>query len=123
MNITRSYSLKAPANTHRKSVNCQEANCQNYQNGWRIRVEGLDLEMLQAARNSGRKFTELQVAENETYLVFEAGQPCFKAGWHSVPLEREPFYLVREGQSRPKLHARGEDWVEDFSDHLDKFEK
>ena len=62
-----------------------------------------------------------------TVFVFDAGQPCFQAGQHRAPLEREPLYVVRGGDSRGnptrfrRVHASADSWVDDFAtnqDHL-----
>ena len=67
-----------------------------------------------------------------TEFTFEAGQTCFVE--HRVPLEREPLYVVRDGDWRgnprgtaPRIHTRPDDWVDDFAEHqqrlADRFEQ
>lgn len=120
----KTYSIVAPASTHFRKATCAEVDCPRYLNGWRVRVEQLTPELLHAAKTSGRKYSELRVAEGETWLIFEAGQPCFQAGEHRKRLDRPELYIVRDGDWRgnprgteARRHARPEHWVEDFSEH------
>lgn len=120
----KTYSIVAPLATHHRPATCAEVDCPHYVNGWRVRVEGLDPEMEHAARTSGRRFTELPVAEGETWLVFEAGQPCFQASEHRARLERPELFIVQGGDHRGnprrtpvRQHVRPGDWVEDFAEH------
>jgi len=75
--------------------------------------------MLHDAKTCGRKFKELRVQEGETYLVFEAGQPCFKASTHRKRLDRDFKYLVAVGDWRglqdTRVHTRFDFWQEDFA--------
>lgn len=117
----QTYEIRAPRATHFRPASCAEAGCANFRNGWRVRVEGLPAPLLHAAKNSGRKYTVLSVAEGETWLVFEAGQSCFAK--HEVPLGRPELYVVRDGDwrgnptGRTRTHVRAADWVEDFAEH------
>lgn len=122
----RTFQILAPASTHRRPATCAEAECSHYLNGWRVRVEGLDPKMLHAAKTSGRKFSELHVAEGETWLVFEAGQPCFKAARHTIPLDRQEIFIARDGDFRGnptgnvRKHTRPEFWIEDMQENNSK---
>lgn len=119
----RTFQIMAPASTHRRPATCAEVNCPHYMGGWRVRVEGLPPDMLHAARTSGRKYTELHVAEGESWLVFEAGQTCFKASQHSVPLDRQEIFIARDGDWRGnptgnvRKHTRPEFWLEDMQEN------
>ena len=122
----QSFEIKAPLGTHFRPGTCAEANCPNYLHGWRVRVEGLPLEMVHAARTSGRRYREEQIADGETWLMFEAGQPCFRASQHRVRVERPELYIARAGDARGNptgqvtRHTRPEHWVEQFADNQDK---
>ena len=123
----KTYEIRSPLTTHFRPATCAEVNCPHYVNGWRVRIESLTPDLQHAARNSGRKYTEQQVAPGETWLVFEAGQPCFKAHEHRTRMDRAPLYLVRDGDHRgnprgtkARLHQRPENWVEDFAEHQQK---
>lgn len=120
----KSYVLSQPLDTHWRPATCEEVNCDHFLNGWQVRVEGLSARQEHAARNCGRRFEELSVAEGETWLVFEAGQPCFYATEHRGPLARPPLYVVRDGDRRgnplgtkARLHQKPDFWVEDFATH------
>jgi hypothetical protein len=122
----RTFQILAPASTHRRKASCAEVNCTQYLHGWRVRVDGLDPQMLHTAKTSGRKYTELHVAEGENWLVFEAGQSCFKMSQHSVPLDKRELFIARDGDFRGnptgniRKHTRPEFWVEEMSLNLDK---
>lgn len=118
----QSFSIKAPVSTHWRSASCAEVSCPKHLNGWRVRVEGLPPELLHAARKSGRRYVEQPVAEGETWLVFEAGQPCFQAATHRVRVQRPELFLVRGGDWRQsygaaRRHTRPELWVEEFQEN------
>jgi hypothetical protein len=120
----KTYSVVSPLGTHFRPATCAEVDCPHYVNGWRVRVEALTPDLLHAARNSGRKYVEQSVAEGETWLVFEAGQDCFKAREHRTRLDRPPLYVVRDGDhrgnprgTRARLHQNPGNWVEDFATH------
>ena len=119
----KTYALAAPLATHWRKATCVEVDCPDYLNGWRVRVEGLDEQMLHDARNYGRN-RELPVAEGETWLMYEAGQPCFRAAQHHKRIDRPELYIVRDGDWRgnprgtqARQHVRPEDWVDDFANH------
>jgi hypothetical protein len=120
----KSYVIAQPLKTHWRSATCEEVGCDHYLHGWQTRIEGLPPEMVHALRNSRRKYTELHVAEGETWFVFEAGQPCFRATVHRAPLARPPLYVVRDGDHRgnprgtkDRLHQRAESWRDDLAEH------
>jgi hypothetical protein len=129
----KTYSIAAPASTHFRKATCAETNCPDYLNGWRVRVEGLPPEMLHTAKTArfqvnGRwvpyRYAEVPVAEGETWLHFEAGQPCFRAGEHRMRIDKPELFLVRDGDwrgnprgTKARMHQRPESWVEDFGEH------
>jgi len=122
----KTYQIVSPLSTHWEPATCAQVDCPEYLNGWRVRVEGLPAEMVLAARTTGRKFTELEVAHNEHWLVFEAGQPCFRASLHRRLLDKQEIFIARDGDFRGnptgnvRKHTRPEFWVEDFADHQDR---
>jgi hypothetical protein len=122
----RTFQIVAPTSTHRRSATCAEVDCPNYLHGWRVRTDNLDPKMLHTAKTAGRKFTELHVSENENWLVFEAGQPCFRASGHSVPLDKQEIFISRDGDFRGnptgnvRKHTRPEHWVEEMGENLDR---
>jgi len=120
----KTYEMRSPLATHFRPGTCAEAQCAHYLNGWQVHVEKLTAELLHAAKTSGRKYTEQQLAPGQTYLVFEAGQPCFRHREHRIRVDRPPLYVVRDGdyrgnprRTKARLHQRPENWVEDFATH------
>lgn len=123
----KTYAVLQPLSTHWRPASCAEVDCPHYLNGWRTRVETLTPELLHTARNSGRRYREMRVAEGESYLVFDAGQACFAAASHRKQIGREPLYIVRDGdwrgnprRTRARQHLNPQNWVEDFSEHQAK---
>jgi hypothetical protein len=123
----KTYQIAAPKSTHFRKATCAEINCPNYLNGWKVHLEGLPVELRDVIRKTGRKYQVLNVAEGQTYLVFEAGQPCFDESKHMTRLEKPEIYVVRDGDWRgnPKRtearkHKTAAFWVEDFQEHQDK---
>lgn len=123
----KTYQISAPAQTHFRRATCQEVECERYAKGFRSVIDvSTELGQQQAAyieKLSGRTFTRAETGTIITY-TFAAEQQCFTA--HKVPLEREPFFIVRDGDYRgnPRgtaavKHTRPEFWVEDFAEHQD----
>lgn len=121
----KTYQLLAPVPTHFRPGTCEQADCHAYRYGWVTRVdESTELGQRQAhyiRRQSGRSFTEEREAGLAVFR-FPAGQPCFRR--HQISLEREPLYLVKDGDFRgnprgtaPRRHVRAADWQEDFAEH------
>lgn len=119
----KTYAIVAPKTT--VAASCVEIDCEHYLLGWRLRIDSLPADMVHAATHAGRKFERLEVAEGETWLVFEAGQPCFRASEHQRPVSTGPDrFGVVAGDWRGSLgvlrkHTRAEDWVDDFATHQD----
>lgn len=122
----KTYQIVSPLSTHWEPATCQQVDCPDYLNGWRVKIEGLPAEMVHAARTSGRKFSELEISQNEHWLVFEAGQPCFRASEHRRLLDKQEIFIARDGDYRGnptghvRRHTRPEFWLEDFAEHQDK---
>lgn len=102
-----------------RQATCAEIGCLAYHQGWRIRVDALDGEDLHAMRVSGRRYRVVDVAEGETYWVFEPGQPCFKASTHQAPVEKPELYLVRD-VGGVRRYDRGDQWADDCATHTTK---
>jgi hypothetical protein len=122
----KTYQIVSPLSTHWEPANCVQVNCPDYHHGWRVRIEGLPPEMIHAARTSGRKYSELEISANDHWLVFESGQPCFRAAEHRRLLDKQEIFIVRDGDFRGnptgnvRRHTRPADWQEDFAEHQDK---
>lgn len=109
-----------------RSATCEEVQCPQFLGGWMTVIEKMidpDGQLEYTVRHSGRPFKECREPGKITF-VFEPGTPCFKASIHKVPIEREPLYVVKDGdwrgnprRTRPKQHTQPEHWVEDFANH------
>lgn len=129
----KTYSVVSPLTTHFRPATCAEVDCPHYLNGWGVRIQQLPAEDQAAVRGAtyeahGRRYryayVEQEMTPGETWLLFQPGQPCFKAREHRTRIEREPLYVVRDGDHRgnprgtkARLHQRPENWVEDFAEH------
>lgn len=129
----KTFAIVAPVSTHWRPAACAEVDCPDYRNGWRVRVEGLPPEMLHDARTArhqvnGRwvpyRYVEQRVADGETWLMFESGQPCFRAATHRTRIDRPELYVVRDGDHRgnprgtkARQHQRPQFWTEQFAEH------
>lgn len=122
----QTYQILAPVSSHFRPATCEEINCPNYVNGWRVRADVLDEKMIHTATHSGRKFEWVRVSELENWLVFEAGQPCFNSSGHRTRIDKPELFLIRQGDHRGnprgteprRLHV--DDWQDDFQNHQDK---
>jgi hypothetical protein len=124
----KTYAVVSPLATHWRPASCEEVACPNHTSGWRTVIdEATDLGAEQAAyirTRSGRRFVEHRDAAL-TVFDFHPGQRCFAQ--HQQPLEREPIYLVRDGDWRgnprgtpTRRHVSAQEWVEDFANHQDR---
>lgn len=120
----KTYRIVAPLSTHFRPASCREVECQGYMHGWKTTVLPDSPQANYIRRSSGRSFREGGLNPDGTVtFTFSAGQMCFRASEHRVPLEREPLYVVQGGDFRgnPRgitpIRRRGTDWVEDFAEH------
>lgn len=124
--LMKSYELRAPVTTHRRVATCREVECLAYANGWVSRLDPNTTQGQAQLRyirlHSGRTFNDVTPPGAPIVeLMFPAGQECFAQ--HTVPLEREPILIVRDGDwrgnpsRRERAHMRIEDWVDDFATH------
>jgi hypothetical protein len=74
-------------------------------------------------KRGGWKFVRVDF-DGEEFLVFEAGQRCFRFNTHRKRLDREFKYLVADGDWRglanTRVHTRFDFWQEDFALHQDQ---
>lgn len=123
----KTYAIRQPLGTHFRRATCAEVNCRAYLNGWVTRVP-ITSQMAQYIRSKahGRAFTEFtdRHSKGEAEFSFPAGQSCFRASEHRIPVGRAPLYVVRGGDHRGnptgerRIHHRPEDWAEDLGEHL-----
>jgi hypothetical protein len=125
----KTYQIRQPVRTHFRPATCAEVECESYAHGWTTTIDAATPTGVQQARyivdRSGRAFTQARGMGSLVVFTFAPGQRCFAE--HKVPLEREPFYVVKGGDWRgnPRRvpvtqHARSDDWVDDFATHQDQ---
>lgn len=124
----RTYLIVRPPATHERAATCEQVACQAHLQGWETAVnESTDLGVAQAAyvrTQARRAFTEDRDGVL-TRFTFAPGQRCFTA--HTAPVDRPPVFGVRDGDHRgnprgtpTRVHASGDDWVDDFAGHQDR---
>lgn len=123
----RTFQIDQPLNTHYRRATCQEVDCTAYASGWVMGFDLTDPEKAAAARwirdKSGRTFAAT-LPPGRVVLTFPAGQTCFAR--HRVPLEREPFYIVRGGDFRGNptgmisRHKTADTFVDQWDNDLDR---
>ena len=126
--LMRTYQIAQPLQTHYREAGCAEVACPAHAAGWRMGYDLTDPERRAAARwirdTSGRSYTyELLEGGTKIIFTFPAGQQCFKK--HRVPLEREPFYVVRAGDFRgnpdgQRIRHRADTFIDAWENDLDK---
>lgn len=127
----RTFGYRRPLFTHWRRATCEEVGCGRYLRGWSsVMDESTELGMGQAyyiRHDSGRSFTEYRIEQGLTVFTFAAGQTCFRAADHRLPIiERPALYVVRDGDWRgnptgwSRTHTRGEHWVEEWAEHQDR---
>lgn len=126
-NSHRTYQIVAPRSTHFRPATCEEVDCAAWRNGWKTLVpdDSPQAEYIRSG-GSGRRYVEstghADLAGGVAEFMFEAGQKCFAADKHVVPLEREPLFNVRENDLT-RRHTRPELWAEDMDEHLSKIRR
>lgn len=121
----KTYELRAPHTTHFRKASCAEVECEAWRNGW---VTSIDVNTALGGQqanyirlHSGRVFTVAEL-NNLVAFTFSPGQECFRE--HHVPLEREPFYVVRGGDWRATVgggrNLSAVNWVDDFATHQER---
>lgn len=110
----KTFGLRAPKETHTRSASCEEVGCQNYIYGFRISLDkAIQHRLIKDVRDSGRPFQENEDG-GVIHFIFASGTKCFAA--HTVSLEREPLYVVRDLNGGRK-HTKPEHWVEEFAEN------
>jgi hypothetical protein len=122
----KTYALSLPKQTHYRKATCQEVDCEAYANGWVTKIDvTTDLGQRQARYikdHSGRTYQDVSRIDLPIReFVFPPGQQCFAD--HQVPLERDPIFIVRDGDwrgnptGRRMQHSKAQDWIDDFGEH------
>jgi hypothetical protein len=123
----RTFQIDQPLSTHYRVATCAEVDCPDRAGGWRMGFDLSDPERLAAARwirdHGGRRYTH-EIIDGKIVMTFAAGQNCFKA--HRVPLDREPFYVVRGGDFRGNpekiyfQHRSADSFIDQWESDLDR---
>lgn len=119
----QTFSVHRPLATHWRKATCEEVHCPDFERGWRLRVEILDAAQLYDVEHCGRSYQRVQAAEGETWLVFKAGQPCFRASTHRIQVERDALFVLRGGDWRQlgdPVKLSPTSWVDAFGENQDK---
>lgn len=125
----RTFQLDQPLATHYRRATCEEVQCRAQAGGWRMAFDLTDPERRAAARfvrdKAGRTYThELLEDGNKVVFTFAAGQRCFEQ--HRIPLERDPFMIVRGGDFRGNPtgyryeHTSPDSFLDHWSGDLDQ---
>lgn len=121
----KTYRIMQPLSTHFRYATCAEIECPAYTEGWTYKKSDLVAQnLLYVVTHAGKRYREVD-HENETYLAFEPGQPCFQESTHRKSLERPEFYYAGRGDfrsfstRRAEQFTRPEDWRDSFAEHLD----
>lgn len=115
--------------TEREPISCEAAGCTAYTTGWVTTVlpDSEDERTIEAACRGEidglrRRWTSAEVTEEGFIRYrFEAGQPCFRASTHSIPVAAR--YSLRDGDWRGNPSGRlvsterVETWLADFGEH------
>lgn len=118
------YQIKAPLSTHFRPASCAEVDCPQYRLGWKTRLEVLNpKDRHYVLKESGRRYKLQQVAEGETYAVFEPGQQCFQVSRHRVRVHRPEAFAVMDGRKLLRSHTRPELWMEDLHEYSDAYQE
>jgi hypothetical protein len=126
--LYRTFAISAPLSSHWRDATCAEVECTSSAQGFTVTCD-LRTELgLRQARyirdHSGRSWTHEVLGSGVMIrFSFPAGQRCFAQ--HRVPLEREPIFVVRNGDHRgvgrgpagKRVFDRPEHWVETFAEH------
>lgn len=127
--MMQTHQILAPTETHWRKATCAEVACPHYLNGWMLHTNGLDADDIAAAKTSGRRF-RAESGDTGEVLVFEPGQPCFRASTHQVRLERPELFIARDGDWRgnprgtdPTRFSGADAWTDSLHTHLEQFER
>jgi hypothetical protein len=128
----QTFQVTSPISTHTRRGTCEEAECQAYKNGWRMKID-LQTELGQKQAhyikyNSGRSFKKIGFQDGLVTLEFSPNQECFAE--HRIRIDRPEVYRVKGGDYRgnplkipTRVHKRPEYWVEEFAENQDRINR
>jgi hypothetical protein len=123
------FGVFAPVGSHFRRATCEEIGCLAFHHGWTFDTAGQPADITAAVKASGRKYT-VGTSEHGELLIFEAGQPCFKASEHRLRLDREEIFMSRSGDWRgnarphdkPTVYSGPDAFVDHARSTLTQFE-
>ena len=122
VSASQTFRISSPLSTHFRKGTCEEADCGAYQNGW-VTTVPVASQMEATLRASGRSWFARELNPDGTVSYhFAPGTPCFRAETHQVRLDREPRFLVQDGDWRGnptgivRVHRDPEGWAENFAE-------
>jgi hypothetical protein len=124
----KTYTVARPEATHWRPATCAEVECGAWANGWATTVPSASPQAQYIRAKSGRAFTERAEGTSVVFL-FKPGQRCFASDGHRLPVEREPLFIVRDGDYRGNpsgwrmRHSSGQAWVDDFGEHQQRLKE
>ena len=128
----KTFTMSSPFESHWRRADCEEVECSDFLHGFVMTVDfsnelGQKQLYYLTKLDKDRRYHLQRTGQWEVKLIYGPGNPCFKRGEHRVQIDREPFYLVCEGDWRgnprklpPVVHRRVEDWVDQFANHQEE---
>lgn len=122
------HAILQPVQTHWRKATCVEVDCDHYLNGWGMDAGSVPAKAIALAKRSGRRYRSIFSESGVEQLIFEAGQPCFKASEHRALLDREPVFIRRSGDWRgnpdgnvkPLVFSGADSWKDSIGTTLDR---
>jgi hypothetical protein len=125
------YQTYGVARPRRRVATCREANCPRRERGWRMTIDlntPLGQDRARYIKNyAGRAYIKLPrdpgAPAGVVVLEFAAGQECFDE--HTVPVEEETIYVLRDGDWRGNPTGRHRTlspiaWRDDMGENQEK---
>jgi hypothetical protein len=127
----RSFSMRAPLDSHWRPATCEEVECEAYRSGWVTTVDTSDALGQRRyhfiTHDPTRRHSMQHVGDSLFKFVFGPGQECFNSHTHRAPIGRPALLLVGDGDWRGnprgtpvRQHTSVDDFVDEFSNHQDR---
>lgn len=118
-----SWRVLVPRATHWRAATCEEYGCRWWAEGWATVLPVGHDQIDWIRHHSGLRYTQ-SIDGGLVRFEFAAGQQCFAAARHVVPLERPPILRRDVGDWRSRTpgtaYDRADQWIDDMQTHLDK---
>lgn len=126
----KTYSWLRPLNTHWRPATCEEVQCEDFVNGFKLTIDvSTKLGQRQydfITHDRERSYTIEREGVYLYHFIYGPGNRGFAGDKHDhrLPIEREPLLFVRAGDWRqylgePFQHKYVDDWVEDIAQNQD----